>query len=1091
MKLRLLIPLICGLSGTLSAAPGYYRSPDLNKDTLVFTAEGDLWLSQLNSGQAKRLTTHPAEEYQAAISPDGKWVAYAANYEGRIEAYVIPITGGLPKRVSFENSSIRVQGWTKDGQVLFSTNSHVGPTGNWTLKQVDPDNLNTQAIPLADAVEGAVDSKGEYIYFVQFGMQVSTDSTKVYRGGAEGELWRYKLNSSKEAQPLTKNHTGSVRMPMVNNSKVYFISDASGNDNIWSMAFDGSNIKQVTQYKDWPIRSAKIDGNQIVYQLGADLKVLDLSTNKSQIVNIALTSDFPNLRDKWVKQPLTYLNASSLSGDGKKVVITARGRVAIAGTDEARLVEVATPADSRTRNAVLSHDGKWVYALNDSTGEMEIWQFAADGSKQSKQLTDDGKIFRWNLHPSPDGKWLAHDDKSGNLWLLNLKSGKNKKILSKNGSISPYQDIVWSNDSKLIAITRNRDTDQRSRISLYSLDNGKTTLLTSDKYVSYSPAFSPDGNWLYFLSARHFNATPGSPWGDRNFGPMFDRRALIYAYALRKDAEFAFQAPTELTHQAAANKKDEDDDKKDKKDKNVVDWDGLQNRLWQVPVSSGNYYNLAVNDTHIFVQDSVNEPNSTPSIKSIKIKHNTKVNDFASGVAYYALSNDGKNMYVLKQGGNNSNMFIVAAGDSFPKDTTDNKVRTAGWQMAISPKQEWKQLFHDAWLMHRDYMFDANMRGLDWKQVKKKYEPLLDRITDRYELNDIFKQMMGELNALHSQVRGGDVAHADNQPAPGLLGANLQQTSKGVVIENIYSHEFELPSSAAPLRKPGVDAREKDVIVSINGIKTPTINAVNMALMNQSGKQVLLTLKRGSKTHDTVVVPGTVRDEYGLRYNDWIHSNRQKVEKSSDDIGYLHVYAMGPNDIAAFAREFYANFNKQGLIIDVRRNRGGNIDAWLLEKLLKRAWMFWQTRGDSAYTNMHQAFRGHLVVLADQFTYSDGETFTAGIKALNLAPVIGKRTAGAGVWLRDANRLSDGGMARVAEFPQYSLDGRWLVEGHGVEPTIEVDNLPHATFKGKDAQLEAAIDYLKKKLKSLPVPTLNKKGDFPDANTPAEDILKK
>ncbi|WP_444995135.1 S41 family peptidase [Aliikangiella sp. IMCC44359] len=1090
MKLRLLLPLICGLSGTLSASTGYYRSPDIKDNTIVFTAEGDLWLSNLQSGKAKRLTTHPAEEKQAAISPDGKQVAYAANYEGSTEVYVISSTGGIPKRISFENSSVRVHGWTTKGEVLYSTNNRVGPTGNWTLRHVNPKNLIAKSIPLADAIEGTIDKKGDYIYFIQYGMQFSGDNTKVYRGGAKGEMWRFKLGSNKEAKALTKNHIGSVRTPMIHDNKLYFISDASGNENIWSMSLDGSNITQVTQYKEWPIRSAKINNDQIIYQLGADLKVLNLKTKKSRIVPISLTSDYPYLRERWLNQPLKYLTSSRMAGDFKKVVVTARGKVAVAGIDKTRLVEVATNPESRTRRALLSHDGKWVYAINDASGELEIWKFAADGSQKSKQLTKDGKIFRWNIYLSPNGKWIAHDDKSGNLWLLNLKSGKNQKILTANSGLSPFQNVVWSSDSKLIAVTRDHQDNERSRIQLYSLDNGKTVMLTSDKYNSHSPAFSPDGNWLYFLSARHFQATPPSPWGDRNLGPAFDRRNQIFAYALKADAKFPFQPPTELTEGKKDKKKeDESDDEKEKG--NTVDWKGLKDRLWQVPVSSGNYYNLTVNDSHLFVQDNVTEPGSTPSIKSIKIKPSTKINTFASGVTYYEMSDDGKSLFVRKQGGNNANMFIVGAGDKFPKDTKNSKVISKDWQLAFNPKEEWKQIFHDAWLMHRDSLYDANMRGLDWEKVKEKYEPLLNKLTDRYELNDILAQMMGELNALHSQVRGGDYPSDSNAAKPSYLGATLVQTKKGVAIDDIYIHEAELPSMAPPLRKPGVDAQEKDIILSINSIATPTIAKVNSLLRNQAGKQVLLSLKRGKKTIKTVVTPAGSRQDFRLRYNSWVNGNRNKVEKASNDIGYLHLYAMGSSDIASFAREFYANYQKNGLIIDVRRNRGGNIDSWIIEKLLRKAWAFWHSPIGRPYTNMQQTFRGHLVVLADEFTYSDGETFTAGVKALNLAPVIGKQTAGAGVWLRGMNRLTDNGIARVAEFPQYAMDGRWIVEGYGVEPTIEVDNLPHATFKGEDAQLETAIKYLKKKMKDSPIPELKTKPFPTDVNTPAMDILKK
>ena len=1086
MKLKLSLILLVGFIAQAEASTGYFRSPAIHKENLVFTAEGDLWIHQLGQLQAKRLTTHPAEETQASISPDGKWVAYAANYEGRTEAYVISIDGGIAKRLSYENANLRVQGWTPGGDVLYSTDNRVGPTGNWTLKQVNPNTLESSFIPLADAVEGAIDKQGKFVYFTQFGLQVSNDNSKVYRGGAKGELWRFNLDGKKEAQNLTAGHQGSARQPMPYGNKLYFISDQNGSDNIWSMNLDGSEAKAVTNYQQWSVRSARLHNGKIAFQLGADIHILDLSNNKVEKQSIQLTSDFPNLRERWVTKPLKYLNSANQASDHEKVVITARGRVAIASTDKSRLVEVSTLKNSRTRAAILSHDGKWVYAINDASGETEIWRFSADGSSESKQLTKDGYIFRWQLSLSPDGKYIAHDDQNGDLFLLDLKSGKNKKILTKGSGLSPYSDLRWSPDSQLLAITQNKQSDERSRIVLMSVSDDKTKVLTSDKYNSYSPAFSADGNWLYFLSDRHFNANPTAPWGDRNMGTTFDRRTEIFAYALNNSANFPFQTPNELIAEAQSNntKDDEDNSSKDK-NKATLNWNGLTSRLWQVPVSSGNYSNLRINDNYLYVLDQISEPDSTPSIKSIKIEHSPKLETFADKVASFSLSDDGKKLFVLKQGNDNSDMFIVDADAKFPSKPKNSKVLVDSWKLLLNPKEEWKQQFNDAWLMHRDSLFDRNMRGVNWKESQKKYAPLLERLTDRYELNDIFSQMMGELNTLHSQIRGGDYPTDESMPAPAFLGATLTQSSKEVKIESIYQYDTEIPSQASPLMKPGVDAKPGDKILSINGIKINSIADVNRALLNQANRQVLLSLKRRSKTHKTIVVPSN--SDYRLRYNDWVTTNRQKVEKSSNDIGYLHLHAMGSSDIADFAREFYAAYKKDGLIIDVRRNRGGNIDSWIIEKLLRKAWMFWQAPIGSPSTNMQQTFRGHLVVLADEFTYSDGETFTAGVKALKLAPVIGKQTAGAGVWLRGFNRLTDGGMARVAEFPQYSIDGRWIVEGRGVSPDIEINNYPNETFNGKDAQLDAAITYLKQKMLNQPITPLKPK-PLPKRAVEAQDI---
>lgn len=1116
------------VSNLAISSPGYFRYPALHGTTIVFTAEGDLWkvdLEQVDSEKADsdkrsavRLTSHPAEEKEAVISPDGKLVAYAARYEGATEVYVIPMSGGVPKRVSYESSRVRVHGWTHDGKILYSANNHPGPAGNWTLRVVDLRDMSVVTLPLADAVEGAMDDLGEYAYFIQFGDQVSRDNLKFYRGGATGELWKYKLGESREATLLTKKHKGSVREPMLTSDRLYFISDQSGNNNIWSMNLKGGEQKQITDYTDWPVRTASIYQNRIVYQLGADLKLLDLDSGASEVIDIRLNSDFPGLSERWVKKPLKYLNSANLAGDHEKVVLTARGKVAIASIDNSRLVEVATHLNARIRQAILSHDGNYVYAISDASGEHEIWQFSATGNKDFIQLTSDGSTLRWNLALSPDGKWIAHDDKHGDLWMLSLETRENKKIAEGGVGLSRYE-LAWSRDSQLLAFARNHQEDERSRISLYSLTENKQRVLTSDDYESHAPAFSADGDWLYFLSERQFRATPRTPWGDRNMGPTFDRRTLIFAYGLNESAEFPFQEPNELLAASSAHEKKPKEEARDKKTDTddadtddadidedslvensleltvedehltVVDWAGINHRFWQVPVSSGNYSDLKINNSYLYVLDKVTEPGAKTSVLSIKQEPFSKPERFKHGVEEYGLSDNGKKMFVRLTGRDKSNQFIVDAGARFPSKVTKARVKTSDWQIALQPIQEWRLMFKDAWLMHREYLFDANMRGVDWPRVKLKYEPLLGRVTDRYELDDVLRHMSGEVSTLHSQVGGGDYPKREDSPVAATLGALYESTAQGVKVKHIYLSDPELPAYFSPLAKSGVDVSIGDVIEAINGVPIATVFELHRALRNRAGKQVLLNLKRGDEAIQVIVEPTTAIADYRSRYRDWTYRNRLAVTEANSRIGYLHLAAMGARDIASFARDFYANYDRDGLIIDVRRNRGGNIDSWIIEKLLRRAWSFWRPRDGSTWTNMQQTFRGHLVVLTDERTYSDGETFAAGIKALKLGTVMGRRTTGAGVWLTDRNRLVDRGIARVAEYPVFAMDGRWVNEGVGVEPDIEVINYPHATFMGEDAQLASAIRHLEKEIRKNPIKPM-KGRELPQNLKPANLILK-
>ncbi|MBI3228614.1 MAG: PDZ domain-containing protein, partial [Burkholderiales bacterium] len=397
-----------------------------------------------------------------------------------------------------------------------------------------------------------------------------------------------------------------------------------------------------------------------------------------------------------------------------------------------------------------------------------------------------------------------------------------------------------------------------------------------------------------------------------------------------------------------------------------------------------------------------------------------------------------------------------------------------GWQLTLQPQAEWRQMFDDAWRMHRDYLFDPKLRGLDWQQIHDKYAAFLPQVRDKYELNDLLAIMMSELGTLHSQIAPGEVRKFESNRTPAFLGAALERVANGYKIAHIYRHDNELPNEASPLAQGGQDFHDGDIIIHVNNRPVAEVADIAQLLENQVGQQVLLHYLRGQQHKSAIVQPVNADRNVALRYTDWEWSRQQQVEQASQGkIGYLHLRAMTTPDLNVFVREFYAQINREGLIIDVRRNSGGNIDSWIIEKLLRRTWGFWQSRDGTQETHPQQSFRGHLVVLADELTYSDGETFAAATKALGLGPVIGKRTAGAGVWLSDDNALLDKGRARAAENAQFLIaDGRWIIEGVGVAPDIEVANLPHASFEGKDAQLEAAIQWLQEKRKQAPIPAL-------------------
>jgi tricorn protease len=503
-----------------------------------------------------------------------------------------------------------------------------------------------------------------------------------------------------------------------------------------------------------------------------------------------------------------------------------------------------------------------------------------------------------------------------------------------------------------------------------------------------------------------------------------------------------------------------------------VDQAGIQQRLTELPLPAANYEALSVNGSRLFWLSHQTNLERTAALQSLEIGNSdftpkTLVDDVRS----YELAADGKQL-LLRKG---NALYVIDASSSAGASLDKAQVNLADWSFPLDPREEWRQMFDEAWRLERDYFYDPRMHGLDWPAVRAKYRPLVDRVTDRAELSDLLAQMVSELSALHIYVYGGDLRDGTDQAAPASLGAELTRDSAagGWRVSHVYGADPDYPTALAPLAQQGVDVRAGEVIQLINGVSTLSVEHPGELLRRQAGKQVLLRVApaRGGPTRDVIVAPITPAQAASLRYDEWELTRRLQVDSgAAGQIGYVHLRAMGSADIARWERDFYPVFNRSGLIIDVRHNRGGNIDSWVLERLLRRAWFYWQPRTGSPYWNMQWAFRGHMVVLCDAWTASDGEAFTEGFRRLGLGRVIGTRTWGGEIWLTSSNVLVDRGIATAAEFGVYGPEGQWLIEGHGVDPDSVVDNPPHATFGGEDAQLAAAIAYLQRQIREHPVP---------------------
>jgi len=1080
-----------GWSSAAAQSAGYYQTPALGPDALVFASEGDLWRAPPSGGLAMRLTTHPEAESAPMISPDGRWIAFEASYDGPREVYVMPITGGAPVRATHEGGGVAVRGWLDDNRVIYRTSNIPGASAR-LLRTVNRTTLQTADIPLSDADQATLLGDGATLAFTRYGLASSNDNAVQYRGGTMGQLWRYKPGTDAEAVRLAADFGAPIQYPMAWNGRIYFVTDKSGTDNIWSVDEQGGDPRQHTRSTAWQMRSPYLYQGRIVYQSGADLFTWDIASGATTPISLTLASDGDYTRQRWLAAPLEYLADARFAPSGDSVTITARGRFVTAFTGTRRRVEFQIPDGARARSAAMSADGKSLYAIIDSGVQGEIWRFPADGRGEGKAVTSGSAAYIWEVVPAPKGNAILYSNKRGKLFHLDAQTGRSTEIeTTKSSSDAAFGSYAWSADGRYVAYTF-LDARDISQVALYDTQTRQRTEMTSGKYESYSPAFSPDGAWLYFLSDRNFQATPGAPWGDRNMGPAFRARTKLYALQLDPAAKFPFMPEDELTASkdekadasdkpgasakpAASKPSDKPEDEKAEKQAPIV-LAGVQDRLWEVPVRSGEYVGLAVTKTHILLQERGGAPDEDPSLKRIKITPKSpEVKDFASDVRRFSLSADGAKLFVQTGENAKAKFLIIAPGEDFPKEMGDVTARVADWRLSVDPREEWRQMALDAWRMHRDFAYDSGLRGVDWNAVRDHFVPLAERVGHRAELNDLLAQMSAELGILHSQVRPGETPRDGESGQPAFLGATYEAVPGGLRIVSIHDGERDRPDTLGPLLKPGVDMRPGDIIMAIDGVGVPTIAALDERLMQKAGQQIRIDFRRGNEQLSRIVMPASRGQESTLLYADWVQGNRKAVAAASDGkVGYLHLRAMGAGDVASFARDYFEHYDKDGLIIDVRGNRGGNIDSWIIGTLLRRVWAYWPApqAGGATTTNMQQTFRGHLAVLIDEGTYSDGETFAAGVKALDLAPLIGVQTAGAGIWLSDRNALVDGGQARVAEMGQHGLDGRWLVEGRGVFPDQQVENMPRAAYLGQDSQLETALSYLAQKIAAEPIPPL-------------------
>ncbi len=1052
------------------------RYPDVSATQIAFTYANDLWLVPKTGGVAQRLSTPKGEESFARFSPDGKELAFSATYDGNLDLYVLPVTGGVPTRVTHHPMGDRMVDWYPGGKsLLFASGMQSGKDRFNKLFQVPKGGGLPEPLPLPYAEFGALSPDGKVLAY----QPVSTDfrTWKRYRGGMASEIWFYNLEK-KTAERLPSLDGSNDSMPMWHGGKLYFLSDRDGvkRSNIWSYDLATKAFKQITFFKEYDAHFPAIGPSDIVLEAGGRLHRIELPSEKIVEVKVEVVTDRATLRpreenaNKLIKNP-------DLSAQGKRAIFGARGEIFSVPAEKGYVINLTRTPGAAERYPALSPDGKQVAYFSDRSGEYELCVRPADGSGTERQVTHMGPGFRYRISWSPDGKRVVFADQAMRINLCDLDSGKvqqvDKGLFLFHEPLEAFR-ASWSPDSRWFAYPRDV-ANRNTVVVLFDTKSGQRHEVTSPFYSAGDPTFDSEGSYLYLSTGQQFSPT----YSDLDNTWIYAASTRLAAIPLRKDVA----SPTTPRNDADAAKdekaKDEkkdgaDKDKKEGADKKEapkpveIDLEGMEARMVLLPPTAGYYMDVAATKGKLVYRRAA-QLNPMGETKATLFTYDFEEREEKAVLADLdgaLLSGDGKKVLV-----NRKQDYVLV--DLKPDQKFDKKLPTGELLMTVDPTAEWQQIFNDAWRLERDFFYDPGMHGVDWKTMRTRYGKLLKDCVTREDVNFILGELIGELNASHAYRGGGD----QEMPARlgvGLLGADFALEHGAFRIKTILRGADWDAQVRGPLAQPGLKVKEGDYLLAVNRTPLDARKDPWAAFQGLAGKTVLLTVNdKPSLEGARDVLVDTLPSEYQLRYWDWIESKRRYVEKASNGrLGYIYVPDTGIGGQNDLVRQFRGQWDKAGLIIDERFNSGGQIPDRFIEMLSRKTINYWGVRDGKDWQWPFVAHDGPMAMLINGWSGSGGDLFPLYFKKAGLGPLIGRRTWGGLIGISGSPALIDGGGVTVPTFGIFSKEGQWVVEGHGVEPDIEVMDDPGLLAQGKDPQLDRAIQEVEAGIKkNPPVPT--------------------
>jgi tricorn protease len=1051
------------------------RFGDVRGDKVLFTYEGDLWTASLNGGTASRLTSDKGAEMCGKFSPDGRWIAFSGEYDGGMDVYVMPSGGGQPVRLTYYPSPDLVLGWSPDGKDILFRSRREYPSRGEQIYVISAQGGTERKLPVDRGGLASFSPDGKSLAYNRITGENAT--WKRHQGGDAQEIWMGSLET--HDYKVIAPWRGVDNYPMWWKDGIYFNSDRfDGTLNIVRFDTKTGDVRRITNYKDFDIKYPSLGDGKIIFQYNEKLHILDLTTEKVTPLDIMIPSDRVQIRADYV-DPADAAKTFGLSPDGKLFLLESRGEILVvpAEKDKGIALNLTQTSGIREKDPAFSPDGKWVAFISDKTGEEEVYVVDSKGEKEARQLTSGNKGYRINLVWSPDSKYILFHDKFMRLNFLDVAAGK-LEIIDKGDYDDGWerwgiQDYTFSPDSKWIAYTK-KMANTYEIIYLYSIAEKRSYPVTTDLYENFSPSFDPKGKYLYFLSNRDFAPTMGVVDQEH----IFLNTTRPYMVLLSADEPNPFVMKLDEKEEAKPEPK-EKGKTEPKADMKRIDPAGLIERTIALEgVEAGSYFRLeATEEGCLFLSQEkpgfencytvvTDTTEGSYDLVSYCLK-DKKTSDGIKGINNYHLSSDKKKL-AYRAG---KKFGII---DSSGKGSAgDGNIDLAQAKFKIDFIAEYNQIFNEAWRVERDWYYDVNLHQVDWAGVKNHYLPFVPECGTRSDLNYLIGEMIGELNTGHTYVWGGYYKTDPRSANVTLLGCDFNFDGAYPKISKIYRPSEADPSLIPPLGL--TPAKEGDYIISV-GSKEPAKGSNFYSLFENKTGWVELTVndkpqKEGAKKF--FVKP--IRSEMGLRYRAWVDENRAKVDRlSGGKIGYIHLPDMGEDGLSEFGRTYYAQLDKPAIIIDDRYNAGGFTGDMIIARLARKTWAVTQPREGKPCTNPEMGLYSHVALMLNEDTGSCGEFFAEAFKFRKLGKIFGMRTWGGAEGIEAHQGLVDNGTVTPPQFGLYSLDRKWLIEGRGVDPDVEIQNMPKDVIDGKDAQLDTVITYLQGEIakdpKEIPPP---------------------